>query len=137
MSSELLTINPIELGAPRGYSNGMLGPVGGRLLCVAGQIGWNRDQQLVSEEFTDQFGQALRNVVKVVETAGGEPKHLARLTIYVTDKSLYLDQVEPVGAAYRKVMGKHFPAMALVEVTSLLEPQALVEIEGTAVLPAE
>ncbi len=135
--SELLPINPVALGAPRGYSNGMLGPVGGRLLFVAGQIGWNQDQELVSKTFHRQFGQALRNVVKVVEAAGGEAKYLARLTIFVTDKSLYLEQVEKVGVAYRKVMSKHFPAMALVEVKSLLDPGALVEIEGTAVLPAE
>ena len=137
MSGELLSINPVELGAPSGYSNGMLAPAGGRLLFIAGQIAWNRDQELVSEDFTAQFGQALRNVAQVVATAGGEPRHLARLTIYVTDKWLYLDQVESIGAIYREVMGKHFPAMALVEVKSLLDPRALVEIEGTAVLPAE
>ena len=137
MSGELVTINPAELGAPRGYSNGVLGPVGGRILFVAGQIGWNEDQELVSDDFSSQFRQALENVVAVVEAAGGEPTHLGRLTIYVTDKGLYLDQLEAVGAGYREVMGRHFPAMALVEVKSLLEPRALVEIEGTAVLPAE
>ena len=132
--SELLPINPVELGAPRGYSNGMLAPAGGRLLFVAGQIGWTSEQRLVGEGFVDQFRQALSNVAAVVGAAGGRPEDLARLTIYVTDKSLYLRELTQVGEAYRAVMGKHFPAMALVEVKSLLEPAALVEIEGTAVL---
>ncbi len=134
--SELLPINPIELGAPRGYSNGMLAPAGGRLLFVAGQIGWNEEQELVGPDFTRQFRQALRNVAAVVKTAGGEPRHVARLTIYVANKQLYLDRLEAVGKAYRGVMGKHYPAMALVEVKSLLEPAALVEIEAIAVLPS-
>ncbi len=134
--SELLPINPIELGAPRGYSNGMLAPAGGRLLFVAGQIGWNEEQELVGPDFTRQFRQALRNVAAVVKTAGGEPRNVARLTIYVANKQLYLDRLEAVGKAYRGVMGKHYPAMALVEVKSLLEPAALVEIEAIAVLPS-
>ena len=133
---ELLPINPIDLGAPRGYSNGMLAPAGGRLLFVAGQIGWNAEQELVGDDFTKQFRQALRNVAAVVAAAGGEPRNLGRLTIYVVDKQLYLDQLATVGKAYRGVMGKHFPAMALLEVKSLLDPGALVEIEGIAVLPS-
>ncbi len=132
--SELLPINPHELGAPRGYSNGMLAPAGGRLLFVAGQIGWNQEQELVGKDFVKQFRQALRNVAVVIKTAGGEPKSVGRLTIYVTDKQLYLDKLSQVGKAYRGVMGEHYPAMAVVEVKSLLEPDALVEIEATAVL---
>ncbi len=133
---ELLPINPIELGAPSGYSNGMLAPAGGRLLFVAGQVGWNEKQELVGNTFTKQFRQALRNVAAVIKAAGGEPQNLAQLTIYVVDKEIYLKQLSAVGKAYRGVMGKHFPAMALLEVKSLLEPDALVEIEGIAVLPS-
>ena len=129
-------INPAALGAPRGYSNGMLAPAGGRLLCVAGQVGWDGAQQIVSPEFTAQFAQALDNVLAVVRAAGGEPGHLARLTIYVTDRAEYLASAQAVGAAYRARMGHHFPAMSLVEVAALLERGAKVEIEATAVLPA-
>jgi enamine deaminase RidA (YjgF/YER057c/UK114 family) len=129
------SINPAELGAPRGYSNGMLAPAGGRLLFVAGQIGWDRDQKLVSNEFSLQFAQALRNVLRVVREAGGLPEHVGRLTIYVVDHQEYTREAGAVGAGYRALMGKHYPAMALVEVKALLEPGAKVEIEATAVLP--
>ena len=130
-----LPINPAELGAPRGYSNGMLAPPGARLLFVAGQVGWDREQQLVGESFAEQFGAALGNVIAVVRDAGGRPEHLVRLTIYVTDRRDYLAQLEEVGAAYRGLMGRHYPAMALVEVKALLETGAKVEIEGTAAVP--
>lgn len=132
----LRVINPEELGAPRGYSNGMLAPAGGRLLFVAGQIAWNERQQIVGDRFAEQFEQALRNVAAVVHAAGGRAEQIGRLTIYVVDKEEYLGELTAVGAAYRKVLGRHFPAMALVEVRSLLEPDAKVEIEATAVLPA-
>ncbi len=132
----LVAINPKSLGAPKGYSNGMLAPVGGRLLFVAGQIGWNSEQQIVSDLFAKQFEQALRNLISVVREAGGGPEHIARLTIYVLDKQAYLDDLKWVGAAYRDLMGKHFPAMALLEIQGLVEDGALLEIEGTAVLPA-
>ena len=128
-------INPAELGAPRGYSNGMLAPPGAQLLFVAGQVGWNEEQQLVGDGFAEQFARALVNVVTVVREAGGGPEHLARLTIYVVDRREYLAALEEIGAAYRGIMGRHFPAMALVEVSALLEPGARVEIEGTAALP--
>jgi enamine deaminase RidA (YjgF/YER057c/UK114 family) len=128
-------INPESLGAPRGYSHGMLAPAGGRLLCIAGQIAWDRDGRLVAGGFPAQLAQALGNVLAVVRAAGGGPEHLLRLTIYVTDRRLYLDDLQAVGAAYRSVMGRRYPAMALVEVAGLLEPGALVEIEGTAVVP--
>ena len=127
-------INPAELGAPRGYSNGMLAPPGARLLFVAGQVGWNERQEVVGDGFAEQFARALENVVAVVREAGGRPEHLARLTIYVTDHREYLDALEEVGAAYRGIMGRHYPAMALVEVAALLEPGAKVEIEATAAL---
>jgi enamine deaminase RidA (YjgF/YER057c/UK114 family) len=126
-------LNPETLAPPRGYSNGMvLGP--GRIVFVAGQIGWDREGKLVSNEMTAQFGQALKNVVDVVRAGGGEAKDIGRLTIYVTDKQRYIAQAKAIGAEYRAVMGKHFPAMALVQVADLLEEGALVEIEATAVL---
>lgn len=131
---KLTPINPQALGAPRGFSHGMLAPAGGRLLCIAGQIGWDGEQRIVSENFAEQFGQALANVVAVVREAGGEAGDLARLTIYVTDHQEYLSDLARVGALYRERMGRHFPAMALVEVAALLEPGAKVEIEATAVL---
>jgi enamine deaminase RidA (YjgF/YER057c/UK114 family) len=128
-------VNPDSLAPPRGYSNGMvLGP--GRLLFVAGQIGWDRESRLVSEAMTAQFEQALRNVADVVREAGGQPSDVGRLTIYVTDKQRYIREAKAIGESYRSIMGKHFPAMALVVVAGLLEEGALVEIEATAVLPS-
>ena len=131
----LIPINPAELGVPSGYSNGMLAPAGGRLLFVAGQVGWDREQQVVGESFVEQFAQALDNVLSVVRQAGGAPEHLARMTVFVTDRKEYVAALKEVGNAYRARMGKHFPAMSLVEVAALLEPGAKLEIEATAVLP--
>lgn len=128
-------INPSELGFPKGYSNGLLAPAGGRLLFISGQIAWNAEQQIVSESFAAQFTQALRNILSVVKATGGGPEHIGRLTIYVTDKKLYEADLKGVGLGYREVMGKNFPTMALLEVRGLLEPGALVEIEATAVVP--
>ncbi len=127
-------INPETLGTPRGYSNGILTDAGGKLLFVAGQIGWNKEQEIVSEDFVTQFDRALRNVVEVVNEAGGDPQQIARLVLYVTNKREYIDRREEVGKCYRAHLGKHFPAMALVEVKSLLDDQAKVEIEAIAVL---
>ncbi|MEM7482184.1 MAG: RidA family protein [Acidobacteriota bacterium] len=132
--TRLEVINPAALGAPRGYSNGILAPAGGRLLFVAGQIGWDGDQRLVSEDFVAQFDQALGNVVTVVREAGGAPDAIARLTLYVTDKQAYLAALRQIGECYRRHMGRHFPTMALVEVADLLEAGAQVEIEATAVI---
>jgi enamine deaminase RidA (YjgF/YER057c/UK114 family) len=128
----LTVVNPESLARPRGYSHGMRGR--GEVLFVAGQIGWDRAGQMVSDDFTAQFAQALDNVLDVVWAAGGSPQALARLTIYVTDKQEYLRAARAVGEAYRQRLGKHFPAMALVEVKSLLEDRAKVEIEATALL---
>lgn len=127
-------INPESLGAPRGYSNGVLADAGGRLLFVAGQIGWDNEQTIVSENFVEQFDRALANVVAVVSEAGGNPQQIARLVIYVTNKREYIDRREEVGQVYRAHLGKHFPAMALVEVKGLLADEAKVEIEAIAVL---
>lgn len=128
-----LPINPDTLAAPRGYSNGMLFPSGGELLFVAGQIGWDRDGVVV-DGLTAQFELALRNALDVVRAAGGGPESVGRFTIYVVDRHDYVAKVKEIGAAYRGLMGKHFPAMALVQVAALLEPRALVEIEATAVI---
>ena len=127
-------INPESLGAPRGYANGILTDTSGRLLFVAGQIGWTKDQQIVGNDFVDQFEQALKNIIAVVAEAGGTSAHIARLVIYVTDKNEYRERTREVGERYRQHMGKHFPAMVLVEVKSLLEDGAKVEIEATAVI---
>jgi len=129
-------INPETLGAPRGYSNGILAEAGGRLLFVAGQIGWNQQQSLVSNDFADQFDQALANVMTVVVAAGGTAQNVARLVIYVVNKNEYTGRLREVGERYRAHMGRHFPAMALVEVKSLVDDGAKVEIEAIAVLPA-
>lgn len=131
----LTVVDPPELASPSGYSHGILAPAGSRLLFVAGQIGWDGDGRLAGPGFLEQFERALANVVAVVRAAGGSPEHLARLTLYVTDKRDYLDDLAAVGAAYRRVMGRHYPAMALVEVRALVEDGARVEIAGTAALP--
>ena len=127
-------INPESLGAPRGYSNGVLTDAAGRLLFVAGQIGWDEKQTIVSEDFVAQFDRALANVATVVKAAGGSREQIARLVIYVTNKTEYIDRREEVGQSYRAHLGKHFPAMVLVEVKSLLDDRAKVEIEAVAVL---
>ena len=126
-------INPASLGAPRGYSNGVL-TEGGRLLFIAGQIAWNEQQQLVSDDLVAQFDRALANVISVVTEAGGTPDQIARLILYVTDKKDYQRRMKEIGERYRVHMGKHFPAMVLVEVKSLLDDAARIEIEGLAVL---
>ncbi|MEM9695318.1 MAG: RidA family protein [Myxococcota bacterium] len=119
---------------PRGYANGMVGQ--GTALHVAGQIGWEPDGSWASTDFVHQFRRALENVRQVVLAAGGEVTDLARLTIFVTDIDAYRLRHKEVGLAYREVMGKHFPAMALVGVAALVEPNATVEIEATAYLGA-
>ncbi|MEZ6015107.1 MAG: RidA family protein [Planctomycetota bacterium] len=126
-------VAPAGWATPRGYSNGMRVRGASELVFVAGQIAWDAQQRLVGAgDFGAQFRQALQNVADVVRAAGAEPRHVARLTIYVTDKQRYLASLRDVGAAYREVFGKHFPAMALVQVADLLEEGALVEIEATA-----
>ena len=132
MSSKL--INPEALGAPSGYSNGLLVDGGGKLLFIAGQIAWDNNQKIVSNDFVEQFDQALANVIAVVRAAGGEAENIARLVIYVTDKIEYRERTKEVGDRYRKHMGKHFPAMLLLEVKGLLDDRAKVEIEAIAVL---
>jgi enamine deaminase RidA (YjgF/YER057c/UK114 family) len=127
-------INPELFGAPRGYSNGVLAEAGGRLLFVAGQVAWNQQQQIVSADFVQQFDRALANVIAVVKEAGGHAEQIARMVIYVTNKNEYSSRRTEVGERYRARMGRHFPAMVLVEVKSLLDNDAKVEIEAIAVL---
>jgi enamine deaminase RidA (YjgF/YER057c/UK114 family) len=128
-------INPESLGVPRGYSNGVLADGGGgALLFIAGQIAWDEEQRIVSADFVEQFDRALANLLTVVREAGGTPEQVARLVIYVKDKSEYLKRTREVGASYRARMGRHFPAMVLVEVKSLLADDAKVEIEGIAII---
>ena len=127
-------INPVSLGIPRGYSNGVLAEAGGRLLFIAGQIAWDEQHKIVSTDFVEQFDRALANVVAVVDEAGGKPEQIVRLVLYVTNKNEYLERTREVGERYRRRLGKHFPAMVLVEVKSLLDDEAKVEIEGVAVL---
>jgi enamine deaminase RidA (YjgF/YER057c/UK114 family) len=127
-------INPESLGAPRGYSNGVLTETGGRLLFIAGQVAWDQNQQMVSDDLVEQFDRALANVVTVVTEAGGKPEQIARLILYVTDKNEYRERMKEIGQRYRARMGRHFSAMVLVEVAGLLEDRAKIEIEGIAVL---
>jgi len=127
-------INPKTLGTPNGYSNGVLTDAGGRLLFIAGQVAWNERQEIVSQDFVEQFDRALANVIAVVTEAGGNATDLARLVIYVTNRNEYRRFKREVGKHYRARMGKHFPAMVLVEVSGLLEDAAKIEIEGVALL---
>jgi enamine deaminase RidA (YjgF/YER057c/UK114 family) len=127
-------INPDALGAPSGYSHGVLVEGGGKLLFIAGQIAWDQNQKIVSDDFVEQFDKALANVITVVKAAGGEANNIARLVVYVTNKHEYLAQTKAVGERYRKHMGKHFPAMVLVQVAGLLDDAAKVEIEAMAVI---
>jgi enamine deaminase RidA (YjgF/YER057c/UK114 family) len=126
-------VNPPSLAKPRGYSHAAMAR--GRMLALAGQIGWDAQARLVSPEFAPQFAQALANLVETLQSAGGRPEDLIALRIFVTDKKRYLAASKEVGEAYRRLLGRHFPAMSLVQVADLLEDGALVEIEGLAVLP--
>jgi enamine deaminase RidA (YjgF/YER057c/UK114 family) len=134
MSGRFAIVNPEELGAPRGWNNGMLTQAGGRMLFIAGQTARDSSGRVAATDFVSQFNQALGNVLAVLRQAGGEPSDIGRFTIYVTDIAAYRASLKPLGETYRRRMGTHFPAMALVEVTSLVDPEAVVEIEATAVL---
>ena len=131
------TLQPEGWAAPKGYANGMAADTAeGRLVFTGGQIGWNPETcQFETDDFVEQTAQTLKNVAAILKSAGAEPRHLVRLTWYITDKTSYLENQKEIGRAYREVMGKHFPAMAVVVVAGLLEDRAKVEIEGTAVVP--
>jgi enamine deaminase RidA (YjgF/YER057c/UK114 family) len=126
-------LNPKHWAQAKGFSNGIAAE--GRHVFIAGQIGWNARQQFESDDFVVQVEQALRNIVEVLSETEGRPEHLVRLNWYVLDKNEYLARLAEVGQAYRRVLGRHFPAMTLVQVVALVEERAKVEIEATAVLP--
>ena len=125
------TIQPAGWKAPKGYANGVLAD--GRLY-IGGQIGWNADQVFETRDFIGQMEQALANIAAIVRAAGGDVEHIVRLTWYVIDKKEYVARQREVGEAYRRVMGRHFPAMTMVVVAGLVEDEALVEIEAVAEL---
>ena len=127
-------LHPRSWKPARGYANGVLAQ--GRTVYVGGQIGWNGDQIFESTDLVAQTAQVLRNIAAVVAEAGGRPEHITRMTWFITDKRDYLANLSEIGAAYRSVMGRHFPAMTMVQVVALIEDEAKVEIEATAVLPA-
>ena len=126
-------LQPAEWARAKGYSNGIAAR--GTQVFIAGQIGWDAQQKFADERLAPQVRTALKNVIRVLEEAGGRPEHIVRLTWYLTSRQEYLDQLAQIGAAYRDVMGPHYPAMSVVEVSALVERQAKVEIEATAVLP--
>ncbi|HWA92159.1 MAG TPA: RidA family protein [Rhizomicrobium sp.] len=127
------SLQPADWARPKGYANGI--EARGRMIFVAGQIGWDKDQRIVAKDFAGQFEQALRNIVAVLGEAQAGPEHVVRLTWFVTDKRAYLADARRVGEIYRAVMGRNFPAMSVVQVAALVEDDALVEIEATAVVP--
>ena len=126
-------LDPRGWKKPKGFTNGVVAQ--GRTVFLAGQVGWNAEQRFESSDFVAQARQALANIVTLVAEAGGEPEHLTRLTWFVLDKQEYLSRLGELGEAYRSVMGRHFPAMTLVQVGALVEDEARLEIEATAVVP--
>ena len=126
-------LQPPDWAPPKGYANGIAAR--GTTIFVGGQIGWNGQQQFESDDFVTQARQALRNVLAILAEAGAGPEHITRMTWYVTDKREYVASYRALGAAYREVVGRHFPAMTAVQVAALIEDRAKVEIEATAVLP--
>jgi enamine deaminase RidA (YjgF/YER057c/UK114 family) len=124
---------PPEWLRPSGYSNGVVAR--GRQVFIAGQVGWDRAQRFNSARLTDQVEQALKNIVAILAEAGGRPEHIVRLTWYLTSRDDYLAELESIGAVYRAVIGRHYPSMTAVQVVALMEAQAKVEIEATAVIP--
>jgi enamine deaminase RidA (YjgF/YER057c/UK114 family) len=128
-------INPDSLGEPRGWNNGMLAPAGGRVLFVAGQVAMDAAGRVVGGDMAAQWERALENVLAVVAAAGGGPADIGRMTVYVTDRAAYLAARKPLGVVWRRLMGRHYPAMSVVEVKGLVDEGAVVEIEATAVIP--
>jgi enamine deaminase RidA (YjgF/YER057c/UK114 family) len=135
VSAPFAVVNPPELGTPRGFAHGLIAPAGGRLLFVAGQTATDAGGQIASDGFTQQFDRSLARVLAVVRAAGGQPEHIARMTVYVTSMDRYRTSRAALGDVWRRHMGSHYPAMALVEVMALVDKDATVEIDATAVLP--
>ncbi len=126
-------LHPANWKAAKGYANGVVAE--GRAVYLGGQIGWTGDQVFEAKDLAGQTRQTLRNIVDILKEAGGRPEHIVKMTWYITDKAEYLANLREIGVAYRDVMGKHYPAMAMVQVVALMEDEARVEIEATAVLP--
>jgi enamine deaminase RidA (YjgF/YER057c/UK114 family) len=126
-------LQPPEWARPKGYANGV--STRGRLIFISGQVGWNAQCEFTSDVLAEQVGQTLRNIVRVLEEGHAEARHLVRLTWFIRSREAYYRELREIGAAYREVIGKHFPVMSVVEVTALMEQRALVEIEATAVVP--
>ena len=129
----MTVLQPPGWARAKGFSNGIVAK--GTLVFIAGQIGWTGEGKWEARDFAGQFRQTLKNIVEVLAQAGGKPEHIVRLTWYVIDKQEYLAALKDVGVAYRAVMGRHFPTMAVVQVSGLVEPEAKLEIEATAVIP--
>jgi enamine deaminase RidA (YjgF/YER057c/UK114 family) len=127
-------LQPPGWARPKGYSNG-IAVTGGKTVYIAGQVGWTAEERFAEKTFGGQFRQALANIVAVLAEAGGRPEHLVRLTWFVLDRDEYLGALKEVGAAYREIIGKHYPAMSVVQVAGLVETGARLEIEATAVIP--
>ena len=127
------TLLPPGWKRPSGYACGIA--ASGEIICISGQVGWNEDYVFESLNFVDQAKQALKNIVAVLAEAGSEPAHIARMTWYVTDKREYLASYKALGLAYQEIIGKHFPAMTAIEVKALMEDEAKLEIEVTAIKP--
>jgi len=128
-------LQPPGWARPKGFSNGI--SCQGRLVFIGGQIGWSGQGEWIDRSFAGQFRQALKNILEVLAQAGGKPEHLVRLTWYVLDRKEYLASLKELGAAYRELMGRHYPTMAVVQVSGLVEDAARLEIEATAVIPEE
>jgi len=128
-------LQPPGWARPKGFSNGI--SCQGRLVFIGGQIGWSGQGEWLDRSFAGQFRQALKNILNILAQAGGKPEHLVRLTWYVLDRKEYLASLKELGAAYRELMGRHYPTMAVVQVSGLVEDAARLEIEATAVIPGE
>ena len=126
-------LQPPGWARARGFSNGIV--ASGQLVFIAGQVGWSGEGKWESRDFAGQFKQTIRNILAVLAEANGKPEHIVRLTWYVLDRQEYLDSLKSIGASYRELMGRHYPTMAVVQVGALVEPEARLEIEATAVLP--
>jgi len=129
----LKILQPDGWAQPKGYANGIAGR--GQIIVLGGQIGWDADQQFQTDDFVEQTEQTLQNIVALLAQADAGPEHVVRLTWFITDRESYLANQQGLGAAYRRVMGRHFPTMSVVQVVQLVEERALVEIEATAILP--
>lgn len=128
------TILPEGWPSPKGYSNGMLAAEG-RTLFLGGQVGWTTEEKFVSEKLVPQFEQALKNIVAIVEKAGGKPKDICRMTCYCKDREQYLTSRKELGTIWKEIIGKHYPCMSMIFVVDLLDHPAVIEIEATAIIP--